>query len=105
MNITIKEHIEDLHKIDNQRKGWLVLSAFVVAVVLGIIFGWGWVYSNHLIWLAVSTGLIVTLVWWYWTMRLVRHVIQYKLAESEILQEVVDDIRYIKNNLIKPLDK
>jgi ABC-type bacteriocin/lantibiotic exporter with double-glycine peptidase domain len=105
MNIKIKKHVEDLHKIDNQRKAWLVLSGFVVAVVLGIIFGWGWVHSNHLVWLAVSAGLIATTVWWYWTMRLVRHVIQYKLTESEILQEVVEDIRYIRNNLVKPLDK
>jgi len=105
MNTKLKEHVEDLHKIDNQRKGWLALSAFVVAAITGIIFGWNWVHSNHLIWLVVSIGLILAVIWWYWTMRLIRHLIQHKVTESEILTEVVEDIRYIKNNLIKPLDK
>lgn len=105
MSIKLKEHVEDLHKIDNQRKGWLVLSAFVVSAITGIIFGWNWVHSNHLIWLFVSAGLILAVVWWYWTMRLIRHLIQHKVTESEILTEVIEDIRYIKNNLIKPLDK
>ena len=105
MNKKLQKHIEDLHQIDNQRKGWLVLSAFVSAAVLGIIFGWNWVREYHLIWIIVSAGLTVSVVWWYWTMRLIRHLIQYKVTESEILHDIVQDIRYIRNKVIKPVDK
>jgi ABC-type bacteriocin/lantibiotic exporter with double-glycine peptidase domain len=105
MTPKLKEHIKDLHQIDNQRKGWLFLSAFVSAAVLGIIFGWNWVNEYHLVWVFVSAGLVLAVVWWYWTMRLIRHLIQYKTTESEILQDIVADIRYIKNKVIEPLDK
>lgn len=104
MNIKLKQHVEDLHKIDNQRKGWLALSAFVAAGVLGLIFGWNWVNDNHLIWVIVSGGLMISVIWWYWTMKLIRHLINHKLTEAEILHEVIEDIRYIRNNVIKPLD-
>lgn len=109
MNKKLKKHIEELHIIDSQRKGWLVLSAFVSIAVLGIIFGWNSVRENQLVWLVVSLGLVVSMIWWYWTMRLIRHLINYKVAESEILTDVVKEIRYIKREVVKispqPVDK
>lgn len=101
----ILKHIEKLHVIDNERKGWLFLSAFVAAGVLGIIFGWGSVRESHLIWLMVTAGLILSVVWWYWTMKLVRHMLEFKREESEILIGMVKEIRYIRNKVIKDLDK
>ena len=101
MKIKIKKHIEELHIIDSQRKGWLVLSAFVASGLLGIIFGWNAVQQYHLVWLVVSGGLIVSMIWWYWTMRLINHLIHYKVTESEILSDIVEDIRTIKNEVRK----
>jgi ABC-type bacteriocin/lantibiotic exporter with double-glycine peptidase domain len=101
MKIKIKKHIEELHIIDSQRKGWLVLSAFVASGLLGIIFGWNAVQQYHLVWLVVSGGLIISMIWWYWTMRLINHLIHYKVTESEILSDIVEDIRTIKNEVRK----
>jgi len=101
----ILTHIEKLHIIDNERKGWLLLSSFVAAGVLGIVFGWSSVQESHLIWLVVTSGLVLSVVWWYWTMRLVRHMLDFKREESEILMGIVKEIRYIKNKVIKDLDK
>jgi ABC-type bacteriocin/lantibiotic exporter with double-glycine peptidase domain len=101
MKTKIKKHIEELHIIDSQRKGWLVLSAFVASGLLGIIFGWNAVQQYHLVWLVVSGGLIVSMIWWYWTMRLINHLIHYKVTESEILSDIVEDIRMIKNEVRK----
>jgi ABC-type bacteriocin/lantibiotic exporter with double-glycine peptidase domain len=101
MKTKIKKHIEELHIIDSQRKGWLVLSAFVASGLLGIIFGWNAVQQYHLVWLVVSGGLIVSMIWWYWTMRLINHLIHYKVTESEILSDIVEDIREIKNEVRK----
>jgi hypothetical protein len=103
MKTKIKKHIEELHIIDSQRKGWLVLSAVVAAGVLGIIFGWNAVQQYHLVWLVVSGGLIVSMIWWYWTMKLIRHLIHYKVTESEILIDIVADIRAIKNEVQKTI--
>jgi len=99
----IKKHIDELHIIDSQRKGWLVLSAFVAFGILGIVFGWNFVHDSRLVWVLVSLGLIVSMTWWYWTMRLVRHLLHYKVTESEILVDLVKDIREIKTEVIKIL--
>jgi predicted membrane channel-forming protein YqfA (hemolysin III family) len=99
----ILQHIAQLHIIDNERKGWLFLSVFVSMAVLGIIFGWSSVRESHLIWLVVSLGMVLSVVWWYWTMRLIRRMLQFKREESEILLGIVKEIRYIKNKVIKDL--
>lgn len=96
-------HIEQLHIIDNERKGWLVLSGFVAASILGIIFGWNMVLQNHLIWLVVAGGLTISVVWWYWTMKLIRQMIEFKREESEVLLDIVKEIQYIKNKVLEDL--
>ena len=95
----MKNHIKKLQKFDQERKSWLALSVVVAVGVLGINFGWNAVQTNHLIWVVASLGLIVAVVWWYWTMRLIRHLIESKLIESKILQEIVEDIRHIKDEV------
>jgi hypothetical protein len=100
----MNNHIETLKKFDQERKSWLVLSAFVAVGILGIIFGWNAVQTNHLIWVVSSLGLIIAVIWWYWTMRLIRHLIEHKIFEAVILQDIVEDIRHIKDE-VKNLPK
>jgi hypothetical protein len=104
----IKKHIETLHRINNQRKGWLILSATVMVVIAGIILDWTILHSTNIIWLSVSLGLFVSVIWWYWTMRLIQHLITFKIIESKILDELIQEIRYIKTevkNVFDPVDK
>ena len=103
MNTKLKKHIDALTLIDTQRKGWLFLSAFVAATVLGIIVEWHSVQESKLVWVLVSGTLLVSMAWWYWTMRLVRHLIAFKVTESEILTEIVQEIRVIKIELVKDI--
>jgi ABC-type bacteriocin/lantibiotic exporter with double-glycine peptidase domain len=100
----MKNHIEKLQNFDRERKSWLVLSAFVSIGAIGVIFGWNAVQTNHLIWVVSSLGLVIAVIWWYWTMRLIRHLIEHKIVESSILQELVEDIRHIKEE-VKNLPK
>ena len=100
----MKNHIEKLQNFDRERKSWLVLSAFVSIGAIGVIFGWNAVQTNHLIWVVSSLGLVIAVIWWYWTMRLIRHLIEHKIVESTILQELVEDIRHIKDE-VKNLPK
>ena len=99
----IISHIEQLHVIDNERKGWLVLSAFIAAAIIGIIFGWNIVLQSHLVWLVVCVGLVLSVTWWYWTMKLIRQMIEFKREESEVLLELINDIRYIKKSVTDDL--
>ena len=99
MEQRLKHHLNKLHQFDTERRGWLVLSGFVVIAVLGVIFGWNLVVQSHLIWVIVSAGLTISVVWWYWTMKLVRHLISSKTDEYLILSEIIQGIQEVKQDV------
>lgn len=105
----IKRHIDELKAIDSQRKKWLFLSMFVTFAVTGIIFQWDYVQTSRLIWVLASLGLLVSVIWWYWTMKLIRLLINYKISEYEILGSIVSEVRQVhqevKNNFEQTVDK
>lgn len=96
---------KQLSIFNNQRRWWLILSCLVVLTVSGIIFDWNHIYdSNKLLWTVVSLGLTVSVVWWYWSMKLVRTLIDYRLLESEILRDIAKSINEITQE-VKNLPK
>lgn len=101
MEIKLKKHLDKLHAFDNERRAWLILSAFVVLSVLGIIFSWDAVTHSKTIYLIASLGLVLSVTWWYWTMRLVRHLLESKTEEYELLSEVVEMVRDVKSDVKK----
>lgn len=99
MENKLTKHQTHLKAFDKQRKLWLVLSSFVVVAVSDIIFNWTTITSSYLIWALVSCGLLVAVVWWYWTMRLIHQLIDHRLEESEILHDIVVEIKDIKKEV------
>jgi biotin transporter BioY len=95
---------EDLEKINSQRRTWLYASSIVVISVVFLIFGWNWLdhfHSKELWWFIVSLMLIISVNWWYWTMRMVSKMIGHQRIEMAIVQELVNDIREIKQEVKK----
>ena len=108
MESRLQKHLKNLRQLDAERRHWLRVSGFVVLVVLGIIFEWNHVVQDHLGWLIVSSGLPITVLWWYWTMRIVRHLLESKNDEYHILTDIVFSIKEIKQDIkdtFKPVDK
>jgi len=101
MDQKISRHLQHLKLFDNQRRAWLFLSALVVAAVFKIIFSWNSLNENHFMWIAVSLGLMVSITWWYWTMKLIRDLIQQRREEGEILVDIVHHIRDVQNEVRK----
>ena len=101
MEDKLKKHIQDLTNLNNHRKKWLMLSAFVVISVLGIVFEWKQIEKHQLIWLIASLGLVVSVTWWYWTMRLIRVLIGHRMEETELLLDLVKSIREVNEDLRK----
>ena len=97
----LSHHLTDLQEINRQRKYWLVLSAFVVAVVSYIIFDWNRLLNKDYLylWTLVTFGLTICIVWWYWTMSIVRVFLRHRKEETEILYDLVVDIKDIKENI------
>jgi hypothetical protein len=99
MENKLKQHLNQLHRYNKERKGWLVLSGFVAATVVGIIYNWNIVIESHTAWLFGSAGFTLTVIWWYWTMKVIRHLIQAKTDEYMILSEIISDIKIIRKNI------
>jgi len=105
MDARLKKHLDKLHAFDNERKGWLILSSFVVATVLGIIFEWDHIVASRYLWLIGSAGLVLSVCWWYWAMRLVRHLLESKNDEYQLLSDIVDMVKAVKHDVKKLDDK
>lgn len=103
MDKKIFRHLQHLKAFNNQRKAWLVLSAFVVGAIITITVDWNNIQPN-LLWLMASIGTVVAATWWYWTMKLIRQLIDHRREEYEILHDVVKSIREIKED-VKNLPK
>ena len=106
MNDSIKEiltrHEKDLERLNNQRRWWLWASSVVFVGIIFLIFGWDWLselHSKSVWWVIVSLMLIISINWWYWTMRVVRIIIKYQEVEYSILKKIITDIHRLKKDI------
>lgn len=98
----ITQHQKDIERLNYQRRWWLYASSIVFSGIIGIIFGWDWISgldSKPIWWVIVSLMLLISVNWWYWTMRVIRILIRYQEVEYALLQEILHDVNYFKQNL------
>lgn len=86
----------ELDQINKERIFWLRISVFVSMAVLGIIWIWN---STHISWVLLSLALGISVIWWYWTMRIIRITLDHRRTEVEILHGIIDDIKEIKTKV------
>ena len=91
--------LKDAIKAENDRKFWLRVSGFVCIIIVAVIWNWDFVQIRHLQWVVISFGLTISAIWWYWTMRLIRLIITQRIQEIYILNEVIHEIRSVKNDV------
>lgn len=101
MALKLEKIKADLIQVDVERKFWLLVSGFVVAVIISLIWQWSHIRQNHLELAFISAGLTLGVVWWYWTMRLIRLTIYHRHLEIEVLKDVVTEIKEIKTEVSK----
>ncbi len=101
MDKKLSHHLKNLKAFNNQRKAWLFLSLFVVVSVGKIVFDWSFLESHHLLWAVATAGLVVSVLWWYWTMSLIRQLLDQRKEESEILVDIVQSIKEIQEDVKK----
>lgn len=90
---------QSISKLNIERKLWLALSGLVIAASFVLFLGWNTIQINHLQWVFVTSVITVSIIWWFWTMRLIRIILNHRLVEVEILHEIVNDIKEIKINV------
>lgn len=101
MDLLFKKNLAILKKLDNQRNYWLILSIFICVSIFILLINWDIISNNKFLWLYVSCGLTITVLWWYWTMILIKKLIQYKIIESRILLNIARLTKEVKSEIKK----
>jgi sterol desaturase/sphingolipid hydroxylase (fatty acid hydroxylase superfamily) len=100
----LKKHSNEIKVVERQRKYWGALSVIVSLVFLQFIVDWELLKAYNLFWGFVVVGIVVTVSWWWWTMSLIRTLLKHREIETEILEDLVNDIKDIKKSLPNNVD-
>ena len=103
MENKIQTQIQSLRQFEKERKLWMALSVAVLIIVVSIIFDWPSLSQNNIAWCAGAGGLLMSIVWWYWTMRITKELLTIKIQDRQILQEVIEDVKHIRQEILKTL--
>lgn len=92
----LQRHIDKLKKFEAQRSDWLKFSVVVAVSLSLIIVDIFFIAEKNLTYILVGAGLLISAAWWYWTMHIVREVLNHKHYEAEILKMIIEDVKEIK---------
>lgn len=100
----IEENQRDLEKLHDQRRMWLWASSVVFWAIITIIFFWDWIDSlgsKSIWWFIVSCMLLLSINWWYWTMRVIRKLVSHQSVEYSLLKSILIDLAHVKKDIKK----
>jgi uncharacterized membrane-anchored protein YitT (DUF2179 family) len=98
----LDKHLADIDRINNQRRAWLYASSVVFVGIIFLIFSWDWLDHFHLKsiwWVVISVMLILSINWWYWTMRVVRIMLNHQEAQHSLLKSILEDIGETRSDI------
>jgi hypothetical protein len=100
----INQSLDTLHSLNKERVFWLKISIFIVLTLLLTIFNWGYLADTNIVYILTSLGLTISIIWWFWTMMIIRKLITFKIAETELLKDIVDNVQYVREKLQKNIE-
>jgi hypothetical protein len=98
----LQEGEAELDRINRQRKLWLIASSGVfVSIMLFIFFkDWViWLQTTILWWVIVSLMLLVSLNWWYWTMKVIRRLLANHETEYNLIRLLILELKEIRQQV------
>ena len=98
----IEENSQDLEQIGAQRRMWLYASSVVIVAVMFLIVGWDWLdafHSKAIWWFTASSIIILSVNWWYWTMRVMLRLLHHQKMEFHIITELVTEVKEIRGEV------
>jgi hypothetical protein len=102
-NQTLLEKFKsDITRLNKQRIRWLAFSSVIFVVVILIIFFSEKINNlhSHTVWWVIgSMGLLLSINWWYWTLTLIRSVLQHQIDTVIILSKITSDVKEIKTDI------
>jgi len=99
------KHLQELKELNWQRKAWLVLSALVLVVIEFFIFDRDGLQHIGLYLPIGIMGIVLSVVWWYWAMRTIGRLLSHRKEETEVLIDIHNSIKEIREEVRKSFSK
>jgi hypothetical protein len=101
MTEPFKHHAELLKKFRQQRTQWLFFGYVFLMWLFFIVIQWPNIEKlDKNLWIIIGfVCLTVGATWWFWTMEVIRKLINFRRLELEILDNTLEDIREVKNKV------
>jgi len=93
------KYLYKIVKLNRQKVLWYKLSAIVVGGMSFLIFDYDNIMKEHLEKYFLFAGLIISAVWWYWTMGVLATLFKIKTYQLELMDEILNGIKDIKKDV------
>lgn len=100
----LEDYNQRIKNIRLQKRSWLAVSISFVIILLTLVLEWGNIsaVNSTYLWVFTFAVLILTsIVWWFWTMRIMSTFLNHRKQEIMILEEIVVDIKQMKRDIEK----
>tara|TARA_X000001036_G_C20688588_1_gene808574 strand:+ start:3759 stop:4103 length:345 start_codon:yes stop_codon:yes gene_type:complete len=101
-DIDIKQDIEKNKEIQDQVERWDIMAKVVPTSFLLISLGltiWGWISVDTAFWVGFSIFALTSVLWWFWTIFTIRHLITVLNRASKNLSEIRRDFRDVSKEV------
>jgi len=95
----LKKYTQECEEFERQRRAWLRISGFVAVAILLIIADWGYVQNSKHLWILFSVGTVLSLVWWYWTMMVIRRMLTHQRAITDVMIDMFSAVKEVKETI------
>jgi len=85
-----------------QKKSWIRFSIFFVILILLAILEWEQIMNlkyQPVQFFIFGFFIIVSVIWWYWTMSMIKKLLTMRQLEVKILEDLVKDINQVKKDI------
>lgn len=94
-----QKYLTKILKLNRQKILWYKLSLIVVGGIIFLIYDYDYIVKQHLERYFLFAGLIVSAVWWYWTMGVFSTLFAIKNYQLKLMDEILEGIKDIKKDI------
>lgn len=99
-NILMKQ-LKELKTLEVHHKAWMIFSMVIVLIIGLLVFDLNELRQAGLLWPISVFGILISVAWWYWSMRLIKILMRHRKEETEVLIDIFETIKDMKEDLRK----
>lgn len=92
-----------LRALEDQAARWIILGISAVIFYPIIFLNWSFIDKYNLLIPLVALAVAGTMLWWFWTMRIVTTLLKLQRDESMSLDEILKEVKAIREEVQKEI--